>query len=201
MDRTNSGSGRGAHRSLLVTLRTVELCRSSESTQAARTTTEVVVGGYSCGLTAGPRLNGPQRRGLARVQAARRCSGPCAAADRTSPETDDPPSGSQSLKRAHEKADARALRIHPRTFEERDEEFTDRLNPRDTSPHRGEVSGLQDPAAQTPLHEKAQRSRALRGLHPQALGAGLLQCYSCSRSSQRCSETRSRGAKGRLARG
>ncbi len=201
MDRENTGSGRGAHRSLLVALRGVELCRSSESAQAARTTTEVVVGGYSCGLTAGPRLNGPQRRGLARIQAARRCSGPCAA-DRTSPETDDPPSGSQSLKRAHEKADARALRIHPRTFEERDEEFTDRLNPRDTSPHRGEVSGLQDPAAQTPLHEKAQRSRALRGLHPQAVGAGLLQCYSCcSRSSQRCSVTRSRGAKSRLARG
>jgi len=58
LGRTNSGSSCWAHRSPLVVLRIAELCCSSESTQAARETTEMVVGGYSCGLTTHPRLNG-----------------------------------------------------------------------------------------------------------------------------------------------
>ena len=58
MDREHSSSGRAAHRSPLVALRAVELCRSSESTEAPRTTTEVIVGGCSCSLTTRPRLNG-----------------------------------------------------------------------------------------------------------------------------------------------
>src|SRR5215213_1320524 len=58
MDRTNSGPSRGTHRSPLVALRAVEFCCSSDSTQAARETTEVVVGDCSCCLTACPRLNG-----------------------------------------------------------------------------------------------------------------------------------------------
>ena len=52
MDRANSCSSRRAHRSPLDGIRTVELRRSSSyRAQAVRQTTEMVVGGRSCGLT------------------------------------------------------------------------------------------------------------------------------------------------------
>ena len=62
------------------------------------------------------------------------------------------------------------LRIHPRPFEEGHEERPGGQRARDTSPHRGEVPGLQDPATETAFHQEGQRHRTLRGLHPGALG-------------------------------
>src|SRR5215204_5283888 len=58
MDRENSGPSGGTHRSSLVALRAARLGRPSDSTQAARETTEMVVGGCSWCLTARPRLDG-----------------------------------------------------------------------------------------------------------------------------------------------
>jgi hypothetical protein len=52
MDRTNSGPGCGIPRWVLVALRTAEFWCSSDSTRAARETTEMAVGGCSCCLIA-----------------------------------------------------------------------------------------------------------------------------------------------------
>jgi transposase len=89
------------------------------------------------------------------------------------PETDDPPLGPKGLKGAHKRAHAEALRIYPRPLEEGHEERTGGQGAWDTSPHSREVPGLQNTARETSLHEEGKRDRALRRLHPGALGAGL----------------------------
>ena len=61
----------------------------------------------------------PERRGLTRVQAARRRSGPRSDSGRASSKAHEPPSGPQSLQETHEGADAEALRLYPRPFERR----------------------------------------------------------------------------------
>src|SRR5215203_125006 len=97
----------------------------------------------------------PKRRGLTRVQAARRRSGARSDSGCASSKAHEPPSGPRSLEETHEeRADEEPLRLHSRPFEEGHEECPDSQGARATSPHRGEVSGLQDPATETPFHQE-----------------------------------------------
>ena len=118
-------------------------------------------------------LKNLQGRCSSGIQAAHRSPGSGSDSGPTSPKADELPSGSQSFEGTHERADTKALPLHPHPFKERHKERTDRPDPRNTPPHRGEVPGLQDSSRKTSLHQESQRHRPIRGLHPEALEAGV----------------------------